>query len=214
METLVGAPIHWYVRPDEVDTYRDAGAVHVHPSGNLMDSRNAAIDDALDAGLVCVQTSDDLVKIDRKQYGANAKDPVTFLEAVAEILDTMIASGARLGGVAPTPNLFYASDQPKWRHFIVGDLIVVRETDLRFDTAMTLKEDYDYTCQHIREYGLVARRDDLLATYRHRDNAGGAVEYRDSERELENIRHLMRKWPGVFRFNPKRRGEVLMRWPL
>lgn len=213
METLIGEPIHWYTPASDVDMYRDAGATHVYPSGNLMNSRNAAINDAMDAGLVSVQTSDDLVKLEMKLYGQQAKREAQFTECVNTILDTMSGAGAHLGGVAPTANLFYASDTPKWRHFIVGDLIAIRDTDLRFDTAMTLKEDYDYTCQHILQYGLVARCDHILATYRHRDNAGGAVAYRDNERELANIKHLMAKWPGVFRLNPKRQGEILMRWP-
>ena len=77
---------------------------------------------------------------------------------------------------------------------------------------MTLKEDYDYTCQHLARYGLVARCDLILAEFAHRSNAGGAVAYRTGERERDMIRHLMKKWPGKFRMNPKRANEVIMRW--
>lgn len=213
MESLAGQPMHWYVPGEQCPEYRDAGAQFVVASGNLMDSRNLALDDAFKEGATCVQVSDDLLRLERKVPGRDELGEVSFLDAVTEIIDTMAMGGARYGGVAPTSNLFFASDEPKWRHFIVGDLIVVSETDLRFDTAMTLKEDYDYTCQHIQRYGLVARCDNLLATFKHKSNAGGAVAYRTYDREMQNIQHLMKKWPGVFKLNKKRPGEILLRWP-
>ena len=48
----------------------------------------------------------------------------------------------------------------------VGDLDAAR-TSLRFDERMTLKEDYDYTAQHLHEHGAVARSNRVFITATH-----------------------------------------------
>jgi hypothetical protein len=210
METITGTPLRWYVPEHEINLYREAGASDVVNGGKLMEARNAALNDA--DNRVVVELSDDLGTIKQKVWGQQKQEPITYLQAVETIHNEMLACDARLGGVAPTANLLYANDTPKHHHFIVGDFIVIRPTPLRFDETMILKEDYDYTCQHLHTYGIVCRVDSILAQFKHRSNPGGAVDYRTQEREQAMISHLQHKWPGVFRPNPKREGEVLMRW--
>ena len=77
---------------------------------------------------------------------------------------------------------------------------------------MTLKEDYDFTCQHIYEFGRVARCNRLLILAEHYVNAGGAVAIRNSKREAQNIKHLRAKWPGVFLVSPRGPSEVRLIW--
>merc|ERR1739838_986240 len=100
-------------------------------------------------------------------------------------------------------------------HFILGDFFVA-EFDSRviFDENMTLKEDYDFTCAHIRAHGSVMRCQRMTLNVKHYDNAGGACSNRDKkgQEEKKNVDLLNKKWPGVFRANPKRRGEVIMSW--
>ena len=80
------------------------------------------------------------------------------------------------------------SHVPAASHFVVGDFVVVQpSSQLRWDEAMTLKEDYDFTCQHIYEFGRVARCNRLLILAEHYVNAGGAVAIRNSKREAQNI---------------------------
>jgi len=84
----------------------------------------------------------------------------------------------------------------------------------QFDNTMTLKEDYDFTCSHIKAHGSVLRCNRMFVAAKHATNAGGAVAVRDNSgsKERYNIDILMRKWPGVFTNNVKRKNEVLMRW--
>jgi hypothetical protein len=117
----------------------------------------------------------------------------------------------KLAGVAPTSNPFYGSTTLKLRHFIVGDLMLAAPNPLRFDPAFALKEDYDYTCQHLARYGGVVRVDWILASFRHRTNKGGAVDVRTPELEQEAIVRLKEKWPDWIRDNPRRENEVLLR---
>merc|ERR1712066_993718 len=53
----------------------------------------------------------------------------------------------------------------------------------------------------------------MTLNVKHYDNGGGACALRDKKgkEEKRNIEILQTKWPGVFRPNPKRRNEVIMR---
>ena len=217
MSKLVGAAT-WYVGHGESYDYRPTSTVPhgVVESGGLCRSRNAILDDAFALGVPAVELSDDMRKLEFAKTKNRADlQPMTFPEAVAFLLKTMEEFGSWLGGVAPTANPFYLNPKKpvKQHHFVVGDFIVVRPTELRFDEGMRLKEDYDYTLQHIRRYGGIARCDNIMATFLHRGNAGGACAVRTSELEQESISHLKRKWPGFIHDNPKRRDEVVLKMP-
>lgn len=84
-------------------------------------------------------------------------------------------------------------------HFIKGDFMIIRPTHLRFNEEMSLKEDYDYTIQHIIEYSGVLRNHRLLTQFQHEKNPGGAVDRRTVALEQENISRLQLAYPGWFR---------------
>merc|ERR1719436_641486 len=89
------------------------------------------------------------------------------------------------------------------QHFILGDFFVVDKSKVRFDESMTLKEDYDFTCAHLRAHGSVMRCNRMTLSVKHYANAGGACSNRDGRgaEERRNVAVLMRKLPGVFRMN-------------
>ena len=76
--------------------------------------------------------------------------------------------------------------------------MVIRPTHLRFNENLSLKEDYDYTVQHIKEYGGVVRCFQILAQWKHYTNEGGAVAYRTDEEDKRNIILLRELHPGWF----------------
>merc|ERR1712187_808593 len=98
--------------------------------------------------------------------------------------------------------------------FILGDFFVVDKSPCRFDTRMSLKEDYDLTCAHLREHGCVLRYNHLMVFAKHETNSGGACSIRDTQgqRERDNIAILHEKYPGAFRDNPKRPNQVVLQW--
>merc|ERR1711957_142337 len=77
-----------------------------------------------------------------------------------------------------------------------------------------LKEDYDFTCSHLQAHGSVLRLNRMTLRVKHYANSGGACSNRDTKgaEEQRNIAILQKKWPGAFRLNPKRKGEVILRW--
>lgn len=208
METaLDGFQPVWYVPEGETAAYRAAGALWVVEAGTLVASRNQALDDA--DGRLCFEVSDDLRKL--QITDGTTTRPATFAEVAAVMRRGLDQTGARLAGVAPTANPYFYQHPLKDWGFIVGDLIAVEAgCPLRFDDQLRLKEDYDYTILHLEVYDAVARCDEILATFRHRDNAGGAVAYRTPAAEQEAISYLKAKWPGWLRDNPKRPNEILL----
>lgn len=205
----------WYVADaKDLADYRAAGAGSITVSGALCRSRNAALEDAAELGEDCVQISDDCTGVAWTAGSTRAHvQPITMRQAVAHMGRALAETGYWLAGAMPTANPFYAAPlKVQTRHFIVGDLIMVKHgSTVRFDERLSLKEDYDFTCAHIRRYGGVARVGSLLASFDHRTNAGGAVSYRTAEREQEAISLLKEKWPGWIKDNPKRPNEVLLK---
>lgn len=213
MQQRTGVDLHWYVTEEDVTAYKEAGATNVKIGGKLCEARNKAINDAQKLNLPCVELSDDFKRVKRKEI--NEVTDITVQQAAEEIWEQMQSVGARLGGCAPTSNAYWANiNKPlNLTGFIVGDFILIHpETELRFDEQMELKEDYDYTAQHLATHKLVARCDLILAEFAHRSNDGGAVTYRTANKEREMIRHLNKKWPTKFKLNPKRQNEILMKW--
>ncbi len=213
-------PLHytWVVREDEVQDYLNAGAINVVVGGNLMDSRNKALDHAFEQGKICVQLSDDLVSAKRlvSQTGARHKDRVfeklEIDEAVSILVEEIQQVSAHLAGVQPTANGMNTNIKKPYKTaaFIIADFIAVKPTELRFDSRLSLKEDYDYTLQHIKKYRSVLRLENLLLDFKHYTNEGGAVQYRNEEREQENIHYLKKKWGTLIKDHPTRPNEILL----
>ena len=84
-----------------------------------------------------------------------------------------------------------------------------KPNEIRFDEQLTLKEDYDFTLQHIQKYGTV-RYQKYLFTFQHYSNKGGAVDIRNDKEEQKNIMILKSKWGDKIRLNTKRKNEILI----
>lgn len=201
----------WFVGKGEREIYLNAGAKNVIESGGLCESRNAALEAAFGLGLPCLQLSDDLKKV-KKAHSKTHTQEIQLIDAVNEICFIGKKTGAKLCGVAPTSNpYFYNPEKPyKNKAFIVGDMILVFPCEVRFDEKMRLKEDYDFTLNHLKKYGKVLRVDNILAEFMHRSNKGGAVSYRTSQMENESIAYLKKKWGKAIRENPRRKDEILI----
>jgi len=224
----------WYVDEASLKEYRSLGLKAV-VGGKLTVARNKALRDACKMGKVCVQASDDISAWEYR-HGKRARertdDAVNKACAAAQrfilspvaaarfILAKMRAAPGdrkpQLGGVymLGSCSRTFAGEEFARHHFILGDFFVVDKSSVRFDEAMTLKEDYDFTCAHIKAHGSVMRCQRMTLSVKHYSNAGGAVDERDRKgaKERYNIAILNEKWPGCFRPNPKRHNEVIMRW--
>eukprot|EP00931_Biecheleriopsis_adriatica_P101511 TRINITY_DN7662_c0_g2_i1.p1 TRINITY_DN7662_c0_g2~~TRINITY_DN7662_c0_g2_i1.p1 ORF type:complete len:654 (-),score=165.82 TRINITY_DN7662_c0_g2_i1:48-1958(-) len=236
----VGVRPMWYVDQDSLEDYKKLG-LNAKVGGKLTPSRNMALDDAKKKKLVCVQVSDDISKwlyldCEKQNFSGEKgfqkqnecllgtkKHCVSPLAAAQFMLAKMRADPdkPKVAGVFPTGNAAMTLGVEEFgkHHFILGDFFVAEpESPCRFDTNLTLKEDYDYTCSHLKTHGSVLRCNRMFLQVKHSTNAGGAVANRDNngQKEKMNIAILQEKWPGVFRINKNRKGpagsEVVMNW--
>lgn len=211
MTALIG-PATWYVGGSG-DDYGAEGAKFV-PSGGLVPSRNAALDDAFNAGVPCLQLDDDLKWLGFFKDKKNVVK-VPFVTFAAELVRSTERSQFKLGGVAPTTNAFYYNPNKRASNFgfVIGSFCVALPNNLRFNPAFTLKEDYDYSLQHIIKYGGIHRRNDLTANFQHYTNPGGAVDIRNDATEQQNISLLKKLYPAFIKDNTRRPNEILLKAP-
>ena len=109
-----------------------------------------------------------------QRAAASARFELSAYQA-ASLLESVMRKtpGAMLGGAHPTGNRIFQQPPATGLSFIVGDFLVCRpESDVRFDTALTLKEDYDFTAQHLRRHGAVCRLNRLEVEAEHYTNQG------------------------------------------
>jgi hypothetical protein len=204
--------IVWFVKDaHDADQYIRNGAKQVKQSGSLMDSRNSALEYCFKLKLICVQLSDDLEKITVNDFtGKRTGITVTALEAIEDMIPALLESKCLFAGLPPTDNPFFALNEFENDKFIVGDFILVKPCPFKFDSNLKLKEDYDYTLQHISEAWGTLRFGKYLASFKHYKNKGGAVDYRTTELEQKTIKQLQEKWGECIRLNPKRENEILL----
>lgn len=204
--------IIFLVKKGEKQDYGKVGCRNVIETGNLIDSRNFAMNHAFGSGVICVQLSDDLKKITtNSNFGK--KQEVSLMEAVDHVAEKFAKTkGVYLLGVPPTNNDFFAKKLVSKNSFCIGDALFIKPNDLRFDTRLTLKEDYDLTCQHLDVYGICIRYQKFIWHFQHYSNAGGAVSYRTEGEEKKNIKILMQKWGKYLSLNKKRENEILLKF--
>ena len=198
---------------DETDkeNYLKNGANEVVISGSLMDSRNASLDYCFAKNKICVQLSDDLEKIMTNDFtGKRTHEYVQVVDVMENTINHFVESKYFFAGFPPTNNPFFALKEIELNKFIVGDFIIVKPNHLKFDDKLRLKEDYDYTLQHINEFNGCIRYGAFLNSFKHYSNKGGAVDYRTSILEQETINYLKTKWGNCIKDNPKRENEILL----
>jgi len=226
----------WYVDAESLKDYRALGLKAV-VGGKLTPSRNKALKDANRMGKACVQLSDDISaweyrhgkratsKTDDACNAAHAAakryvvSPVAAAQFIcAKMRGCTEEKKPKLGGVYMLGSCarVFAGEEFTYQNFILGDFFVVdKGSNTRFDENMSLKEDYDFSCAHIRDHGAILRCNRMTLNVKHYSNHGGACTNRDKkgEQEQRNIAILKSKWPRAFFKHPKRKNEVVMRWP-
>lgn len=198
------------VKNNEGHLYKKNGCKNVFETGGLIKSRNFALKHAFENNSICVQISDDLKKITTNKNFQEKKE-LQLENVLPKMVETFEkVQGVYLMGVPPTSNDFFAKKKISKNTFCIGDLLFVKPCKLYFDEKLSLKEDYDYTLQHLSRYGHCFRLQTYLFHFQHYNNKGGAVDYRNEKEEQKNIKYLMSKWGGKIKLNPKRKNEILI----
>ena len=194
----------------DVDDYKAAGAVEVVTGGSLVGNRNAALDYCFKRDKICVQIDDDLISVAINDFtGKRTKQYVTVKQAIEDLIVGFIKSDYKFAGAPPTENPFFATKVSQENILITAPFTLTKPNNIRFDKNIRLKEDYDYTLQHIEQGGCI-RYHKYLFNFKRYGNEGGAVSYRTSELEQQSIQYLQAKWGECIKLNTKRENEILI----
>lgn len=127
--------------------------------------------------------------------------PDEFME-VSEVLTRVCYEwGFRFWGTAPVPDKQSSREGMPFNTlgYIGGPFQAhLKDNKIRYDEGLPLKEDYDITLQHIKEYGGCLRVNwlcyDVKQGMSGTGQTGGCATYRNMDREIEQFRLLQKKW--------------------
>ena len=201
-----------FVVNDNIDIkeYKSKGAKNIIKGGSLVENRNAALDFCFNKNKICVQIDDDLINVSINDFtGKRTKQYTTVKNAIDELINDFIDSDFDYAGAAPTENPFFATKASQKNILITSPFTLTKPNPIRYDKNLQLKEDYDYTLQHINSKGCI-RYHRFLFNFKRYGNTGGAVSYRNNETEKQSIQYLQTKWGECIKLNSKRENEILL----
>lgn len=212
------------VHESELATYRAAG--HTGPIWTHTKDRSPAIRnvilDRIGAGNEVVIMDDDIKAVGHFEtvapgrYRAAKLPGAAFLDELATGFALARKHGYHLFGVAPTTNCMNYTPQRtlKTGVFINGPLMCIRvRPDLRFDEALPLKCDYEFTAQTMAAKAGVFRMDHLWQDNDFDSLPGGRACYKRPEDAEHSFHVLLDRYPRYFRPNPRRQWEVILSDP-
>jgi len=184
-----------YVHRSEASAYAERDpATHAIDRG-LTPIRNAILD-AAPVGSWVVMLDDDITKVG---HFTNAHRVVHWsgrehLDRYLALMSYAEAGGYDLCGEAPTKNPLNYRHGYSTTTFVEGHCMMCRVTEMRFDEATVVKEDYDYLLQLVAAGRGTLRADYLFSAYNYHTKAGGCFDYRTLAVERAAFEYMMRKW--------------------
>ena len=219
-------PATWYVPEDEVNDYNCVTVPIQQGENGLVAARNQALEDAFSKGIPCVLSEDDITnhpsgrffvltgRGDRTERTLRPKGYNEKFESIDDVVElinrrhTECYYGAfPLHGVAAHSDTTAFKEPMRISRFIIGTLMVIYPTHLRFDPAFHQMEDYDFTAANLKEYGGAVKHCDIILEYGHWDNAGGTTGGK-TEAEGKIVEDLLeKKYPGLYRRSRQRNKD-------
>ena len=216
--SLVGGEAKVFVSEDEIVEYKNAGVDNVVVSPEGISVKRNFILDYYPIGSDVLFLDDDISKVGEFTV-IDGKPKSTklewndFFKKVKYFFTLCRTQGIYLFGMAPTCNPLNWRKNITYNTFIIGCACGVITTDLRFDESLLLKEDYDFTLQHVKKFRRTLRIDKLWVDAKHYAKSGGCTEYRNDILEGAAVSRLKEKWGTWVRDNPRRLNEIILNVP-
>jgi len=204
---------------EQAELHKDCQVVITGTKG-IQNARNAILD-YFEEDEHVLMLDDDIEKFETLRGGVKngsvkknltEMSPLEIKEFVEHGFEVCERNKAKLWGIYPVYNPFYMSMKLNNSGFIIGSFAGIINNPIRFRTDLPLKEDYAYTLDNIIKYKKVVRFDYVTMKIRHYTNAGGCVETRKDNEDLERIccEKLLKMYPRMLKPNPSRENEVLI----
>lgn len=206
VETLEYIPfLKVFVSPEEYPEYKkfnkDKNIVECPKGvqGNVSRVRNYILDSEFAKGVDAVAIVDDDLRgicyWEKTKVGRlKTEHLLVWLEKYTNVAKGF---GARFWGLLP------GNDKQSYREytpfsttsFVGGPFqCVLKENELRYDEALPLKEDYDFTIQNLNKYRVVFRLNKFFNDCRQAEQPGGCATIRNYDKEAEQLVLLTKKW--------------------
>jgi len=190
------------VKESEAEEYRKNGNdIVVCPDsaqGNLCRVRNWILDNLYDDADCIVILDDDCKGIGRWENQNDIKfNPKEFLEFCESSSILCKDLGYKFWGTN------CISDKGAYREYTPFGFLQyiggpfqahLKESEIRYDEALPLKEDYDITLQHIKKHKGCLRLNYAHYNVKQAEQTGGCATYRNLKKEKEQFFALQRKW--------------------
>lgn len=200
MQGHCGEYVTWYVHAGEGGDYHAAGANNIIDCFGLMsENRNTAMEDAFSLGVPCIMLDDDLNYIKGVNWGEDGKPyriTMTFEDVCEYMLRKMNETDYKFAGIPPTSNLqnFKIDSVYSYQTFIISNWLIIKPSAPRFDKRLLIKADYDFSLQHIKQYGGLIRFNDIIPDFDHFKQKGGCVSEQRVRMEQGDIILLKKMW--------------------
>ena len=198
--------VHWHLAKGDYQNYKAAGAFNCVDVGSSVDAVNKAIAMKKQLKKPLVMMADDIHSVRSlsaavEEWQDTAGVAVPALDAAKQVLSGMRQVGAKLGGVAPHGSIHYLLQQPvvSMTAFVVGDFWIA-EADLQvlWSESAWPKEDYDFTANTLKTYGLVARQNHLFVQCEHHVMGGDGTGAKRHKADINAASTLMKQFPKAF----------------
>lgn len=186
----------------------------IYKPGNCVgDNRNTLLD-AMPEGHYIVMMDDDVKTITVLSGGK--LETVETLGGFMQIIVKGFSEAAReftvVFGLYPTDNAYFMSNTVSDKCIVDGMFMGLVNTKARFNPTYKTKEDYEFCCRVIREYGKCVRLNSAAARAKSKSKGGCEEFWADSNGRITAAKMLCASYPELVKMNPRRgTGEVLMR---
>lgn len=132
-------------------------------------------------------------------------------EQFMNICQEMIELGEQIGayniGFATTPNHYFRQRKFHNVGYIISKVALRKHVGIEFDPLVRAMDDYAYTAECLLKHGKVLRNDYVFPQGGHYQKGGiGRYEERLERKQFDCV-YLMWKYPGLFRYNPKKGSD-------
>ena len=206
LETPIYLPfVRVYVDPAEARAYRknNPGVTIVECAKGVQGNKCRVMNHILDCEFktradVVLLVDDDIHRLERWRGKKRVRiETAEFLPFVEKYSIMARDIGAYLWGVNLSGDTCaYREYTPFSTTAYIGGPFqaVMRGCDLRYDERLSLKDDYDFSLQHLNRYRCTFRVNSAYYIARQSEQPGGCSTYRTMERERVQVLALQAKW--------------------
>lgn len=114
-------------------------------------------------------------------------------------------------GIYPVNNPFFMKDKLRRKSILIGTLMGITKTDLKFNESFCTKQDYEFCLHTIKKYGKCLRLDWYSANASHQTKGGCETVWKEKRIVRADTNRLLLMYPDLIKRNPSKPDEIKMR---